>query len=364
MTGLEPRTPAELFALAGAGRGDPLVAPLFLQLFDERHHVYAGVDSLTVARMRAELLAAVAHHSLSTQALPFVLEELESASDPRLTALAAAALRRHPEPGRRFVQPLLDALSFIDGHDDVVELGSLRRANDPERTTAATEVLRTLGWLVSSGHFPLTELQQLVERRLEPAARGDVLAGVQPPPASVTHSADDAATPTRVLRKAPDEALARVRVQDHSGVEFSFREVFTGRTTLVFFFFTRCGNPAKCPLTVATLGRLQQRIRREALPLATAAFTYDPAFDTPERLTRYARSWGAEPSAWHRFLRVPEAFPRVKDFFELGVNYGPGGVNRHQLEAFVVDRNATLVRAVTRRRWTEEELLMLAREVT
>lgn len=351
----DPRTEPELVAFADAARGDAARAGELLRLLDERHPLYEGADSLAVARMRGALLSAVAHHSLSAVALPFVLEELESAYDPQLTAIAAAALRRYPEPNGRVVRAALEAVPLIHAHDAPVRVGG-------EQTTATLELFRTLRWLAEHGQVEIAEVHTLAARRLEPAARAELLGDLDEAAPVLPRPPDP--DPVTRLHRAPSTELAGVELEDHSGARLTFSELFAGHTTLAFFFFTRCGNPAKCPLTVARLGRLQLRIEREGLPLRTAAFTYDPAFDTPPRLLHYARSWAASPGERHRFVRAPRSFGLVREHFELGVGYGPGGPNRHQLEVFIVDRDVTLRAAVTRQRWTEEQLLQLAREVT
>ena len=303
--------------------------------------------------MRGALLAAVARHSLSVAALPFVIEELESANDPQLTAIAAAALRRYPEPNARIARAALEAVPLIHAHDAPVQVGD-------KHTTATLELFRTLRWLAEHGQVAISEVRALAARRLEPGARDELLGDLAETPIAPTGA--ESPEPFR-LKRAPSAELAAVELEDHTGARLTFSELFAGHTTLVFFFFTRCGNPAKCPLTVAKLGRLQQRIDRDGVALRTAAVTYDPAFDTPPRLLQYARSWAANPSHQHRFVRAPRSSGLVREHFELGVGYGPGGPNRHQLEAFVVDRAATLRAAITRQRWTEEQLLELAREV-
>src|SRR5205823_3483023 len=58
---VEPRTPAELFAFAESSRGDVSRSEALLGLLDERHVVYQRADSLSVARMRAAVLSALAH---------------------------------------------------------------------------------------------------------------------------------------------------------------------------------------------------------------------------------------------------------------------------------------------------------------
>jgi protein SCO1/2 len=95
-----------------------------------------------------------------------------------------------------------------------------------------------------------------------------------------------------------------------------------------------------------------------------AAITYDPEYDRPERLLQYAQSWGVAPSPAHRILRTVGGFQTVSDYFSLGVNFGASGiVNRHQLEAFVLDAGGGIAHAVTRRRWSEPQLMQLAAQL-
>jgi protein SCO1/2 len=335
-------------------RGDARMGPKLLALLDERHAIYDGVDSLTVARMRAALLSSVGQHSLSAAARPFVLEELESAYDPRLTAVAAAILRKSPEPTHSLVRPLLDALSAVHSHDTSVEVGGAT-------TTATQEIIRSLRWLTEHGAYSLTELRSVAGERLEPSVANTLLADVaEGSAASRAESSDEPIS--RVSASIPPP-IAELDAEDHSGVMTTVGQLLGGRTTFIFFFFTRCGNAMKCPLTVTRLAQLQRRIADDGLDLGTVAFTYDPEYDTAERLLFYARSWGAVPSPRHPFARIPHGFKIMREFLELGVGYGPGGVNRHQLEAFVVDKHRTLVGAARRRLWTEDQLLSFAREV-
>ena len=73
-----------------------------------------------------------------------------------------------------------------------------------------------------------------------------------------------------------------VDLEDQDGARMTFREFFTGRPSVLAFFYTRCDNPRKCSLTVTTLGRLQRGLADLGLDFrAAAAITYDPEFDLP-----------------------------------------------------------------------------------
>jgi len=170
-------------------------------------------------------------------------------------------------------------------------------------------------------------------------------------------------------RKASDRpaasrrAVDRVALEDHRGQIKTYRERLRGQPSIVAFFYTRCDNPAKCPLTMYKFGCLQRLLEESGLgeAIGTAAITYDPEYDRPERLLQFAQSWGAKPSPRHRVLRTVGDFSTLRDYFELGVNFGASGiVNRHQLEAFVLDQHSRIAHVVTRRRWDEAELVRLA----
>jgi protein SCO1/2 len=154
-----------------------------------------------------------------------------------------------------------------------------------------------------------------------------------------------------------------LRFQDHSGTELTFADAFHGHPSIVVFFYTRCDNPTKCPLTMYRFGSLQRMLQQSDLrkSIGLAAITYDPEYDRAERLLQYAESWGAMPSAHHRILRTVGDFEPLSDYFSLGVNYGASGiVNRHQLEAFVLDKHGHIAHVVSRRRWDEATLMRLA----
>lgn len=357
--------------LVEAGRGDNAYTQAFLDLLDERHPVYDGLGTAAVVRMRGALLLALGHHALPTAALPFVLEELESPHEAWLTAIAAHVLRNHPEPSADFVAPLLSALFYIRQHDDAVRLDNYGGyGSEGEPTTAVAEVIRTLGWLGKAGERALPRLQEL--RAQEPGPR--TAAQLDEAMAAIRHDArietPGCCGPAHRLVDAPRSAPADVTelvLQDQSGELLTFRDFFIGRPSIVVFFYTRCDNPTKCPLTIAKLGRLQQSLHSAGLgdSIRTAAITYDPAYDVPPRLVQYARSWGARTSENHRLLRTVGDLAPLRTFFDLGVNYsGSGVVNRHRIEAFVLDRAGRIVHVVTRQRWEESELLEAAVALT
>jgi cytochrome oxidase Cu insertion factor (SCO1/SenC/PrrC family) len=361
---------ADLLRLAAVADSEGADGQMLLDLLDERHPVYDGVGTPAVVRMRGALLLALGRRTLPTSALPFVVEELETPQEAWLTAVAARVLRRYPEPAADFLEPLLAALVGIRQRDDVVRFDTAGdEGGEGEVTTAVAEVLRTIGWLGRAGEPALPLLRQLRVRALDPldAVRLDeaitAIERAERPLAAacccVDNRLDDA------LGVAPAE-VSGLAMQDQDGELLTFGDFFVGLPSIVVFFYTRCDNPRKCPATIAGLGRLQRRLKEEGLSasMRTAAITYDPAYDLPHRLRQYGQEWGVTFDDNHRLLRTIGDFALLRAFFGLGVNYGSSGVvNRHQVEAFVLDPAGKIVRTSARRRWNELDLLAAARAV-
>jgi protein SCO1/2 len=155
---------------------------------------------------------------------------------------------------------------------------------------------------------------------------------------------------------------AGVELEDQDGAHVTFREFFTGKPSVVAFFYTRCDNPNKCSLTITKLGRLQRRLADLGLDgrIQTAAITYDPEFDLPARLRAYGENRGVVFSSSARLFRTRGALAPVQDYFELGVSFGETLVNRHRIELFLLDQQGRVAGAFTRLQWDSEEVLAQA----
>ncbi len=99
----------------------------------------------------------------------------------------------------------------------------------------------------------------------------------------------------------------------------TYGEFFRGQPSIVVFFYTRCDNPQKCSLTVSKLARVQQQLAERGLAdqVRTAAITYDPGFDLPERLRALrpeaaACAWTMDIACCAR-LTASSAAPLISD---------------------------------------------------
>jgi protein SCO1 len=308
-----------------------------VDLMREDHAVYAERSAAAVVRMRGWVLLALARIGLADSALPFVLEELESGVDPYLVAAAARALRSYSTPSERFIPFVRSAVANISGRDEPLAFDQYGAyPTSPTGTTPISELNAVLAWIGAAS---------------EQAGPGtDDCCG---PLAAAVRSV--VAWPRRHFSTVVDE----VGFEDQDGQRLTFREFFQGQPSFVVFFYTRCDNPLKCSLSLTKLARVQRLIENRGLAttVRTAAITYDPAFDLPLRLRAFAERRGVRLDGNHRVLRSPDDLSRLRRHFALGVNFIESLVNRHRIEAFVLDARGRIACSFERLGWDEHAVV-------
>jgi protein SCO1/2 len=99
--------------------------------------------------------------------------------------------------------------------------------------------------------------------------------------------------PLPVLGTLPD-----FRLVDQDGRPFGGAEL-RGHVWVGGFIFTRC--PTICPAITSRMVKIQKRARGIENGFRLVSFSVDPGYDTPERLTEFARRYKASPRMW-KFL--------------------------------------------------------------
>lgn len=128
-----------------------------------------------------------------------------------------------------------------------------------------------------------------------------------------------------------------VELTDSAGLPFSLAAL-QGKVILVSFLYTTC--PGTCPATAAKLDRVRRGLRDRGLwgrSVEFVSITLDPARDSPEALTRYARIYRAEPSTWHFLTGEPARVARVIASWDMWVKPTPSGAIDHPSRLFLVD---------------------------
>ncbi|MBW8832704.1 MAG: SCO family protein [Burkholderiales bacterium] len=362
-----PWTQAHFCAeVASAASGTSRTRHLVL-LLQEEHPAYAQCSSAEVSRRRGWVLVELGNMPLESEAVPLVLEELETGLVPYLLAAAARALRQAETPLPGFAPVVLRALETLARRDDLVDLGVWGgMAQDDSARPALDEVFQTLRWLGPHMRWIRTGLIVLdqgptalaTEHRL---ALQDVLRGLPDGSAGEGASCCDLPLPWR--RHVPVVSGAHVdmvRFEDQDGAPLSWRECFVGQPTVVAFFYTRCDNEQKCSLTITKVAQLQRLLQAAGLEQTVhiAAITYDPDFDLPPRLRGYASSRGLIPGLQCRLLRATQGREALQRFFASGVNFVGSLVNRHRIEVFVLDAEGRIAASYQRLGWDPKQVVL------
>ncbi|MBV9926367.1 MAG: SCO family protein [Acidobacteria bacterium] len=347
-------------------------------LLREDHAVYEQRGTAATVRMRGWVLLALARGGLADDALVYVLEELDTGTDAYLLAAAARALRSYPSPDAAFAPFVARALARARYYEEPVSFERYGEyALSQTGTSPLGELFRTLEWLGPRARGVLAEVEELraqfggLPRKLRPAAdraiesvRGRDAAPDAEACCTLPGGLGGVLSWERGSRRAcgPIEQTA---FEDQDGTPVTFGEFFRGRPSVVVFFYTRCDNPLKCSLTITKLGRVQKLLEERGLAgeIQTAAITYDPEFDLPERLRCYGQNRGVRTDACHRLLRVTGGFEALRRHFQLGVNFIGSLVNRHRIEVYLLDEGGRIAASFSRIHWGEEQVAARAAEL-
>lgn len=135
--------------------------------------------------------------------------------------------------------------------------------------------------------------------------------------------------------------------------------VLVDRPALVTFFYTRCQNMSKCSTTITQLALLQQQLVRAGIQdkVRLLAITYEPQFDTPEKLSRFASERGLKLGEHALAIQLDSiGQQRLLDNLATPVNFNAGWVNTHGVEANLLDAKGRLVRKYSTLLWKNDQV--------
>jgi protein SCO1/2 len=161
-----------------------------------------------------------------------------------------------------------------------------------------------------------------------------------------------------VLREG--DAVGSTALLDQRGRPFSFATA-NGRTTIVSFVYTRCGDAQMCPLVAAKFARMQRELRGSPIRLVTV--TLDPDYDTPNVLARYGAAYGADPAVWTFVTGPAAAIDDVAGRLGIVVERTRPGLIVHSEAAIVVDAGGRVARFIDGAAWLPDDVLGAARQV-
>jgi len=129
-----------------------------------------------------------------------------------------------------------------------------------------------------------------------------------------------------------------------------------GKVVAVTFIYSRCPLPDYCPRMIENFKALRDRFAaRMNQDLVFLTISFDPRYDTPEVLTKYAASQRAGGPGWHFLTGDPATIERVCNAF--GIQYwAEEGLITHSLQTAVIDRDGRLAATVEGKDFTPTQL--------
>jgi cytochrome oxidase Cu insertion factor (SCO1/SenC/PrrC family) len=151
-----------------------------------------------------------------------------------------------------------------------------------------------------------------------------------------------------VVKAAADGALL-----DCDGKSLNLRDLTHGRITVLSFIYTRCAAPKACPYATGVLGQLHDLSAKDkslAKNMRLVSISFDPEYDTPQRLAVYSQNVREEKSGceW-RFVTaksrtdlepIVAAYDQAVDKRSNAAD--PQGPLYHTVRVFLIDRESRI----------------------
>ncbi len=134
---------------------------------------------------------------------------------------------------------------------------------------------------------------------------------------------------------------------------------FKGQAYAFTFIFTRCPFPNFCPRMSSNYGEaFKQLVAMTNGPANWHLFSisFDPDFDTPERLRDYSEHYHPDPKKWDWLTGAMIDIDAITEQVGLVFAFENGTFN-HNLRTVVVDKNGRLRKIFVGNEWKPEELV-------
>jgi protein SCO1 len=168
-------------------------------------------------------------------------------------------------------------------------------------------------------------------------------------------------------RLPPIKPAAGGEVLDESGRSHDLARLLSGRTTVLAFIYTRCGDV--CPAATLDMSRLQDLAgndRETSRRMQLVTMSFDPEHDTPEVMRAHASQWrsGDRNAPIWLFLTSPgpqTLAPMLKAYNqpvqEKADQASLGGPLHHVFRAFLIDKGG-LIRNIYSLDFFDPELVL------
>lgn len=133
---------------------------------------------------------------------------------------------------------------------------------------------------------------------------------------------------------------------------------YRGSTLVITFIFTRCPFPVYCPRMNQNFEQVQRTLLAEAPKSAwqLLSISFDPEYDTPERLAAHAKGFNADPARWNFATGTETEIRRMAA--SLGLAFWKEGASfNHNLRTAVIGSEGKLEALFRNNEWKPSELV-------
>jgi protein SCO1/2 len=161
-------------------------------------------------------------------------------------------------------------------------------------------------------------------------------------------------TPAAPVLVPVGTAMPDFELTDQAGAPVALSGL-KGKVVAVTFIYSRCPLPDYCPRMVENFKAVRARFAgRMDRDLVFLTISFDPRYDTPDVLTKYAASRRAGGPGWHFLTGDPAEIERVCNAF--GIQYwAEEGLITHSLQTAVIDRDGRLAATVEGKDFTPQQ---------
>jgi protein SCO1 len=132
---------------------------------------------------------------------------------------------------------------------------------------------------------------------------------------------------------------------------------YRGQSVGVTFIFTRCPFPTFCPRMSQHFDKAQKALKSQpATNWTLLSISFDPEYDTPERLRKYTAGYNLDTNHW--FFVTSDMWTIDGITEQLGLTFfreTPNALPQHNLRTAVIDGRGRLHKVFTGNEWTPEE---------
>src|SRR3954471_7560286 len=127
---------------------------------------------------------------------------------------------------------------------------------------------------------------------------------------------------------------------------------FKGQALGITFIFTRCPFPTFCPRMTSNFEKIAASLAKAGAPTNwhLLSISFDPDYDTPERLAEHAKRFKRDPAKWNFVTSEKAEIKALTD--QLGLLFASrNGTIEHNLRTVIIDVNGHIAQIYIGNEW-------------